>query len=124
WQGRGPILADVNGDGTPDIVGRLRYIAAADEITLAAFDGASGRQLWESESLGTSEQVSDGVLGLAGDTLVFASPGQVSGFRVSDGKSKWKGTSLPEKVDAFCGAPQAGEVLLRLADDSIADLHL
>jgi len=40
YVGRGPVIADADGNGTPDV------IAATDEPSVRAFDGASGKSLW------------------------------------------------------------------------------
>ncbi len=125
WEGaHGAILTDVNGDRVPDVVGRLRYVLGGDRLTLGAYDGSSGSKLWESDSLGTYKQTYQGALGLAEDTLLFASPnGEVRAFGVRDGKKRWT-SSLPEKAAGFCKGDRAGYVRIRLADQRSVELRL
>jgi hypothetical protein len=125
WEGvHGAILADVNGDSVPDILGRSRYVIGGDRVTLAAFDGASGAKLWESDALGTYSQTYQGALGFADDVLLFATPnGELRAFGAHDGKKRWT-SSLPEKAAEFCKGDRPGEVRVRLADKASAHIRL
>ncbi len=124
WEGvHGAILTDLNGDGVPDIVGRIRHLSP-DRITLAATDGKTGRRLWESERLGVYIETYQGALGLAGDTLLYAAPGgDLHAFGARDGRDRWSGR-LPEQVKSFCAGGQPDEVRIRLANDAIVSLAL
>jgi hypothetical protein len=125
WEGvHSAILTDVNGDGVPDIVGRIRYVLKGDKVTLAAFDGASGKKLWESDAIGTYSDSYQGALGLADDALVSVKAnGEARAFGVRDGKKRWS-TNLPEKAEGFCKGQHGGEVRVRLADKTSAYLRL
>jgi outer membrane protein assembly factor BamB len=125
WEGvHGAILVDVNGDHVPDIVGRLRYVLGGDHVTLGAFDGQSGNKLWETDGLGTYTQTYQGSLGLADDTLLFATTsGELRAFGVHDGKKLWT-ASLPEKSAGFCKGDRAGDARVRLADQRVAMVRL
>lgn len=125
WEGvHGAILTDVNGDGVADVVGRARYVIGGDRVTLAAFEGATGKTLWESIPLGTYTDTYTGLLGLADDTLVLCQAGgQMSGWSVKDGTRRWTGT-LPEKTKHLCKGDHAGEVRVVLADDTAVVLRL
>jgi hypothetical protein len=120
WEGHAAILVDVNGDRTPDVVGRVRYVLGGGYAAIAAFDGATGAKLWESDALGTNE----GALGLADDVLLFASgSGELRGYGVHDGKRRFAG-SLPEKATEFCRGDRGGEVRVRLADQRTTIVRL
>ncbi len=119
WQGlAGPILVDVNADGTPDVVGRIRRSNPGDSVCLAAYDGATGSPLWESARLGTYMETYQGNLVLAENLLVFADPaGGLSSFDVHTGAPGWT-ASLPEVGKRFCetGVEDAA-FEVELADD-------
>jgi outer membrane protein assembly factor BamB len=125
WEGvHGAIVTDVNGDHVPDLVGRVRYVIGGDRVTLGAFDGRDGSKLWESDALGTYTQTYQGALGLADDTLLFASSaGELRAFGVRDGKKLWT-SSLPEKPAGYCRADRPGEVRIRLVDQRFAQVRL
>ena len=125
WEGvHGVILTDVNGDGVPDVVGRVRYVSNGDKVHLAAFEGASGKKLWEAEPLGTYSDTYQGPMALAEDTLVVGrANGEMSGWGLRDGKKHWTGT-VPEKTKRFCKGDHAGEVRVVLADQTAAVVHL
>lgn len=116
WQGLGPaILADLNGDGADDIVGRIRYVSGGDAIHVAAFDGTTGKQLWKGPNLGEYGDTYTGVLALSGEHLVFADPrGRLTGFSLADGSQLWQ-LGLGEKPSAVCGA-EPGRVVVETAD--------
>jgi outer membrane protein assembly factor BamB len=124
WEGvHGAILADVNHDGTADLIGRIRTVVPKDQIWLAAFDGRDGAELWKTAVLGTYIDTYQGALALAGDTLLFAAPGgALSGFSLRDGKRAWQ-SSLPEKAAQFC-AGAAGTVRIVLANHNEATVGL
>jgi outer membrane protein assembly factor BamB len=125
WEGvHGAIVTDVNGDHVPDLVGRVRYVIGGDRVTLGAFDGRDGSELWESDALGTYTQTYQGALGLADDTLLFASSaGELRAFSARDGKKLWT-SSLPEKPAGYCRGDRPGEVRVRLVDQRFAQVRL
>jgi outer membrane protein assembly factor BamB len=125
WEGvHRAILADADGDGLPDVVGRMRHLADGDKITIAAFDGRSGKPLWKSESVGTYSDGLQGALGLADATLLCASGGgELRGYALRGGKGIWRAT-LPEKVKFFCAGEDPGEAFVRLADEATVSVGL
>lgn len=125
WEGvHRAILADADGDGLPDVVGRMRHLHDGDRVTIAAFDGRSGKPLWQSEALGTYSDGLQAALGLADTTLLFASSGgELRAYSLRGGKPIWRAT-LPEKVKSFCAGESSRDVFIRLADDATVSVGL
>lgn len=119
WQGTtGALFTDVDGDGTPDVIGRSRRVRAGDVVRVIALDGATGKPLWETEPLGTYSDTFQGTLALAGDQVVFASPrGQVQAFQLRTGATRWT-TTLDERVERFCDG--GAETIVALGTDDVA----
>ncbi len=118
WQGTsGVLIADVDGDGTPELIGRGRRVNAGDTITLIALDVATGARKWESVPLGTYSDTYRGLLALVRDTIVYVSEkAQLRAFHSKDGTPAW-GATLDERVKAFCRAPEDGTFIAVGNDD-------
>jgi DNA-directed RNA polymerase subunit RPC12/RpoP len=116
WWSSGVILADVNGDGTPDPVGKIFY-AVKDSAHVAAFDGATGERLWQTPKLGDSSD-SGTFLTLSGGTIVMAnSIGKLYGYAAADGKQLWS-ASLTEAPSKSCAAESPDSLIVVTADDA------
>lgn len=124
WEGVGrALLADVDGDGAPDPIGRTRYVGGSDSVHLAAVAAASGELLWESEPLGTYTETYQGRVYLAEPHLLFASPrGELWALRLADGKRLWR-VPLGEKVASIC-QPGPERVLVRTEDEQLHRVRL
>ncbi len=116
WDGVGAtILTDINGDGTADAIGRLRVIQG-ETMYLGAFDGATGKRLWLTETLGARGDMINTPSGLTGGVVVIgAGPGEVVGVSASDGSIKWK-IRLSEKIKAICAGASTDTVVVETAD--------
>jgi outer membrane protein assembly factor BamB len=125
WEGvHAPILTDVNGDKVPDVVGRVRYILGGDTISLAAFEGATGKPLWESARVGSHSATFQGLLGLADDALLLCkTSGEMTAWGLHDGKKRWT-KGLPDKAKHLCKGDHPGEVHVVLADDTVVTVRL
>jgi outer membrane protein assembly factor BamB len=116
WGGLAPQLADVDGDGTPDIIGTIRYVMDNDRTHLAAYSGKTGDRLWESESLGNYSNMSQTKVVTHGSLILLASKrGTLEGRDAKTGKSAWK-ISLSEKIDLMCDGGK-DQVIVETADD-------
>jgi len=73
WAGSAPLVADIDGDGTPDLIGRARRVLPEDRITLVAVDGATGTR-WTSlrGGVGSALAISDGSFLLAVEIAIGA----------------------------------------------------
>jgi hypothetical protein len=82
-----PAIADVNGDGKPEVVIWLRDVGEGDRGSIVAFEGATGRELWRVEARdpgGIEPNVSAADLDGDGDAEVLWN-GACDGFTIVDG---------------------------------------
>lgn len=109
------IVADLDGDGALEIIGRARR-SDPDGVSILALDFATGTPRWESESLGGYSDVYRHPLALAGNLLVFGSSlGEVRAFSTVDGTPRWT-TKLGERVEKFC---DGGDHVVALGVDGV-----
>jgi len=109
-----PMLADVNGDGVTDIIGRIRYFRKAPNLVYAAVDAKTGAHIWESAAM-ADKNLSQSRGAIVGGRLLLADAlGAITAFNLKDGKELWK-APLGERVDSICGGP-SGTALVRLKD--------
>ena len=103
WAGHPPALSDVNGDGTPDVIGIARYVQDNDRAHFVAYDGKTGDKLWETETIGKYSDLSQDQYGAVGDTLyITTKDGKLIARNLkTSGVVKWE-LSLGEKIDAMC----------------------
>src|SRR5690606_29639049 len=114
---RAPIVADADGDGDEDLIGSVMTISGSgdSDTSFAAFDGATGRQIWRSESLGSPESRTHSMSSIAEDTLLHANAsGELYGYALRTGQPRWR-VSLGERVARFCRA-DAGAAVVETAD--------
>ncbi|MBT8496424.1 MAG: PQQ-binding-like beta-propeller repeat protein [Deltaproteobacteria bacterium] len=105
WGGGHPTVADVNGDGTADIVGLVHDVQGDDATRVIVYDGKSGDSLWESQSFGQFRDVSQAKIGVAGNRVVLAlTSGSAAALDLATGKLAWKGAPLGEKAARLCAA--------------------
>ena len=110
------ILADINGDGVLDALGRVRKLQPEDTLAAGAFDGKTGKALWRSEPLGLRGDILHTVSGLAPGLLMMAGrPGELVGMNSADGSVKWR-IRLAEKIEHVCEGPAPGNVVVLTAD--------
>lgn len=106
WLWQAPLVADVDGNGTPDVIGRVRRQRFTerleDRVSIAALDGATGALRWESESLGTYMDTYASTLALAGDQVIVALPhGELRTFALATGQAVWR-RQLDERIEQLC----------------------
>ncbi len=112
WMGGAPLIVDVDGDGVDDAIGLIRYVHT-DKITLAAYSGVNGHQLWETASLGTYDTVRHSLPELVGGVIVRRDGRTVSGYDVKTGAVRWH-VRAADVVDRLC-ANAPGELAIRAA---------
>jgi outer membrane protein assembly factor BamB len=124
WQGTGAVLlADADGDGTLDLIGRLRFMQAGDSIRIAALSGKTGAPLWQTASLGNYGDSYQGPLMQVGTRLVHADPrGMVRGLEVATGRVLWSFQATDVLRTECLGAPD--HLVIELEDLTWIDLAL
>jgi outer membrane protein assembly factor BamB len=124
WQGSDNVLvADVNGDGRPELVGRARRVNAGDIVMIVALDLATGKAVWTGDVLGTYTETYQGPLALAGDIILHAlDSGELRAYALATGKQLWK-TKLDERVEYFCPGAATGTIDIVGADDVIRPIQ-
>ncbi len=113
-----PMLADVNGDGVPDVVGHCD--SGSKTHYLAAFEGATGKQLWKAPP--APKEAFDGKRALVGNLLVAVDDvGKVQATRIANGTPAWSGL-LGDKAASFCA--DGASVIIEAADDTFTRFDL
>jgi outer membrane protein assembly factor BamB len=119
---------------TPPMVAGGRVFVVTPDRTLFAFDGESGKRLWQQQR-GADTLVLDrpSVLFPAGDTLVAGLGGRLVGLNPANGSQKWdvpvalgRGTNEVERlVDVVSGISRQGSnVCVRAYASSVACIDL
>ncbi|WP_225888415.1 outer membrane protein assembly factor BamB family protein [Myxococcus xanthus] len=108
WNSQGvPLAVDLNGDGTADIIGRIRRHSSVPGKTetrdqVAAFDGKSFELLWEADLEGTASDLSGAVHVVhQGDRVVMSEPGAVHLLEPKTGKPLGR-VALSDKPSRLC----------------------
>ncbi len=108
-----PMLADVNGDGVLDVLGKVRGPNSTD--MLASFDGNTGTELWRSAPL-TKDAAEGGSLRgvLLGRFIAVDALGKVQAYDLRTGNPSWSAL-LGEKARSICEG--AGIIVIETDDD-------
>lgn len=108
-----PMLADVNGDNSLDVVGKVRGASMVEYI--AAFDGTNGAELWHTEPL-TKDAAEAGTLRgvLLGHVIAVDALGKVQAYDLRTGNPAWS-VLLGEKGRKLCDAD--GTIVIVTTDD-------
>jgi LSD1 subclass zinc finger protein len=119
-----PMLADVNGDGVPDVIGHMDDVVidahgSVSTDALVAFEGATGKPLWKVPMPADSfhgEQAIVGDLFITVDQL-----GKVQASHIADGSPAWAGR-LSDKAEHFC--KDASAVIIEASDGMFTRFEL
>ena len=98
---RQPMIVDVNSDGVSDVVG-WTHSRDADSTFVAAFDLASGKQLWVTPTF--SSPTAYARAAIVENRLVVADGlGTLRGFAIDSGRPLWE-VPIGERARRICGA--------------------
>lgn len=102
WGAHSPVVVDVDGDGTEDIVGTARYVQDGDSIKLAAWNGKTGDRIWETDTLGNFDELGGAAVVSVGKVVLHDDKSAgLHGFDLATGKSLWN-VKAGENVRHWC----------------------
>jgi len=108
-----PLVADVDADGTADVVAALVTTDADRSLHYAAFSGKDGHELSRTPAIVNESGALTAVLGRR---LISASrTGQLTGYGLANGSQQWT-TALGARATAFCSA-KSSEALVVATDE-------
>ncbi|WP_437624855.1 outer membrane protein assembly factor BamB family protein [Sorangium sp. So ce1151] len=108
-----PMLADVNGDGATDVIGKSSI--PAGEEWIAAYDGRDGKPIWKTAVLtkdATSHEARRAVV--AGRVISIDGLGKAQAYDLRTGSPSWS-VSLGEKAKRVCQGN--GVIVVETVDD-------
>lgn len=115
-----PMLADVNGDGTMDVIGKSKV--PSGETWIAAYDGRDGAELWRTEPLPADAADPGARRGVFGQHLVsFDALGKVQAYHLASGQPAWA-LLLSDRAQALCAGD--GWVAVQTADHAVSRIDL
>ncbi len=108
-----PMLADVNGDGVPDVVGKINEYNVGTWI--AAFDGNDGKELWRTDLLSPDAADASARRGLVLGRVLSIDPlGKAQAYDLKNGNPLWT-TLLGEQAQEICEGE--GVIVVTTTDD-------
>jgi outer membrane protein assembly factor BamB len=110
-----PMLAEINGDGVLDVVGKVRGGGTTIE-QITAFDGSNGAELWHTEPL-TKDASDAGTLRgvLLGRVISVDALGKAQAYDLRTGNPAWSAL-LGEKGSKMCEAD--GTIVIETTDEA------
>ena len=110
-----PLFTDVNDDGVRDIVGWVFVVSSGEQtVRIAAYDGATGEQIWRSEALTDAAGAQQSRAAIADGTLIAVDhSATVHGLDLSSGQERWRG-QLEDRAERICRTA-AGRIVITTA---------
>ncbi|XXX79398.1 PQQ-binding-like beta-propeller repeat protein [Sorangium sp. So ce134] len=109
-----PMLADVNGDGAPDVIGKSGV--PAGEEWIAAFDGRDGKQVWKTAVLAKDATGHEARRAVVFDRVISIDGlGKAQAYDLRTGAPTWS-VSLGEKPRRVCQGD--GVIVVETVDDA------
>lgn len=109
-----PMLADVNGDGAPDVIGKSSV--PAGEEWIAAYDGRDGKQVWKTAALTKEATGHEARRAVVLDRVISIDGlGKAQAYDLRTGAPAWS-VSLGEKPKRVCQGN--GVIVVETVDDA------
>ena len=113
-----PMLADANGDGHADVIGKCSMEGLLDQQFVAAFDGKTGGKLWVTEPLTKVQQSLHSLRAIVGDKgIVIDELGKVQTYHLASGKPAWS-SNASDGAGAIC--EREGQLVAKSRDDKLS----
>jgi outer membrane protein assembly factor BamB/DNA-directed RNA polymerase subunit RPC12/RpoP len=122
WESGRPFIADLDGDGTEDLLGIIQVIGA-NNLSIVALSGADWRVLWETDIGDRSTMPESPQLRFVDDQaiVVFAMGAAIRAYDGKTGQSKWV-ANLPDKTEMI--VRDGDRLWTRTIDESIHTIAL
>ena len=104
-----PLLADVDGDGSDDVVTLLSTEGGSSALHYAVFSGRTGKEISRSPAV---PDRNDSVAVVSRRLISANRSGQLTSFGLANGSQQWT-TALGARVTAFCAAKSSDALLVR-----------
>ncbi|WP_437280396.1 PQQ-binding-like beta-propeller repeat protein [Sorangium sp. So ce375] len=109
-----PMLADVNGDGAPDVIGKSNF--PGREEWIAAYDGRDGKPIWKTAALTKDAANHEARRAVALDRVISIDAlGKAQAYDLRTGTPSWS-TLLGEKARRVCQGD--GVIVVETVDDA------
>lgn len=118
-----PMIVDVNGDGSDDIIGRVLYSHKAPNMAFVAIDGKTGKRIWQTKQHNMQDLNQSATAVVDGVWLFADSVGTLRAFGLGGAKQRWK-ASMGERVTIICGATETGFALVKLKNKQVRKVNL
>lgn len=113
WLGKDTIVMDVDGDGTSDAIGVVRW-TLRDKMKIRAVSGKDGHVIWETASRGNYLDVYQDWMAWQGSTLMVVGK-TIDGYAMTTGAKLWS-VKPPEAVSRLCAS---GSTELLITKDTL-----
>ncbi|WP_437735657.1 outer membrane protein assembly factor BamB family protein [Sorangium sp. So ce1335] len=109
-----PMIADVNGDGAPDVIGKSSI--PGREAWIGAYDGRDGKPIWKTAALAKDATTPEARRAVVLDRVVSVDAlGKAQAYDLRTGKPSWS-VPLGEKAKRVCQGD--GVVVVETVDDA------
>lgn len=109
-----PMLADVNGDGAPDVIGKSNV--PGGEEWIAAYDGRDGKPIWKTAALTKDAANHEARRAIVFDRMISIDAlGKVQAYDLRTGTPSWSAL-LGEKARRLCQGD--GVIVVETVDDA------
>lgn len=124
WNTDSPLLAEIDGDGTEDVVGIVRYFGDRDDLHVVAQSGRDGHVLWEAPTLGTYDETYRGKQAIVENVVLWGDTARqrLEAYDLRSGKPLWHATP-GEALEQFCRAKDQLVVELKDRTQLSLDVH-
>lgn len=116
-----PLLADVNRDGTMDVVGKSS--TPGQNAWIAAYDGKTGKEIWRTADLTKDAAEGSTLRAVAGNRVVSVDAlGKIQAYDLGNGQPAWAALLGERARGGVCAGN--GWIRIEARDDTVHDFDL